>query len=324
MEYFFIVGAPRSGTTMLQQALNRHSQVAIPPETAFFTFIGLSAAGQRRHLERLTADLGIPLRLPGRGARGPEAARRFYEEMARLYVERLGRGGVTYFGEKSPEHQRRLGRVRRLFPGAKVVLIYRDGRDVALSLTKLPWMSPDLYVNFALWLRYYRHQRWAERACLLPLHCVQYERLVADPERELRAVLAFLGLPYEPPVAEGSHNHEGIPEWELVWKGQALEKISTQRVGVWRSELSVDQVSRLERWGGTALRALGYELLTDGKGRLPWTFFPTVYAKALLWLARRPRSGDAKAPFQDRMPPQGDPGPAEPEGLPPAPTDSRV
>src|SRR5947209_17565880 len=132
MEYFFVVGAPRSGATMLQQALNRHPRVATPPETAFLTLLGLSPARQRRHVERIATDLGIPLRVPERGVRGPEQARALYGEMARLYAGRLGRAGVTHFGEKSPEHQRRLGLLRRVFPGARVVLIYRDGRDVAL------------------------------------------------------------------------------------------------------------------------------------------------------------------------------------------------
>ena len=302
MEYFFIVGAPRSGTTLLQQALNRHSRVAIPPETAFFTFMGLSARNQRRHLIRLTGDLGVPLHLPKGGVRTIESARRLYSELAGLYVNRLGRGAeVTHFGEKSPEHQRRLGRIGRVFPGSKVVLIYRDGRDVALSLTKLPWMSEDLYVNFALWLHYYRRQKRAETAGGLPLqlHCVKYERLVADPERELRPVLSFLELPYEPAVAEGSNNREGVPAWEHAWKGRSLEKITAGRAGVWRNELSADQVSLLERWGRKELQALGYELATDGKRRLPWLFFPTVYTKSFLWLTRRPMYGDAKEPFQE-------------------------
>jgi hypothetical protein len=51
-QYFFVVGAPRSGTTMLQQALNRHSQIAIPPETAFFTLLRRGRAGQRQHWAR--------------------------------------------------------------------------------------------------------------------------------------------------------------------------------------------------------------------------------------------------------------------------------
>ena len=41
-----------------------------------------------------------------------------------------------------------LPRIRELYPDARVVVLYRDGRDVASSLTRVPWMSPNLYVNF--------------------------------------------------------------------------------------------------------------------------------------------------------------------------------
>src|SRR5215831_4421176 len=58
VDKFFIVGCPRSGTTMVQQALNRHSQIVIPPETKFFfSFYGHSLAQQARHVRRLNADL---------------------------------------------------------------------------------------------------------------------------------------------------------------------------------------------------------------------------------------------------------------------------
>src|SRR5438270_77327 len=79
----------------------------------------------------------------------------------------------------------------------------RDGRDVAASLTRVPWMSPNVYVNFAVWL-YYHWVVQAERRRADPnVHFVRYEELVADPERGLRAVLDFLGAPYEPGVAAG-------------------------------------------------------------------------------------------------------------------------
>lgn len=62
MKYVFIVGCPRSGTTLLQQALNRHSQIVIPPESKFFYyFYGQSYRRQSAHLERINSDLGIEL-----------------------------------------------------------------------------------------------------------------------------------------------------------------------------------------------------------------------------------------------------------------------
>ena len=269
MKKFFIVGCPRSGTTMVQQALNRHSQVVIPPETKFFfSFYGHSRVRQLRHVARLDADLGVSLPRPARRVSSPEEGRAFYEEMARQYVERLGRVRVTCFGEKTPEHSGHLGRVRELFPTAKVVVLYRDGRDVALSLTKVPWMSPDLYVNFLVWLYYDRVLRGARAAGCPGLHFARYEDVVADPARELGAILEFLDLRYEAAVAEGWGNRDGIPRREYAWKARALEKITQERVGLFRRELSAEQVGALERLGGPALTSHGYELLTDG--RAPW------------------------------------------------------
>src|SRR5438128_10984464 len=101
MTKFFIIGCPRSGTTMLQQALNRHSQVIIPPETAFFSLLGHCKRIQREHLQRIKEDLEIPLRLPAHRLHRMQETQAFYEQMARLYVERMGESTVTRFGEKT-------------------------------------------------------------------------------------------------------------------------------------------------------------------------------------------------------------------------------
>jgi hypothetical protein len=286
MEMLFVMGCQRSGTTMLQQALNRHSQIVIPPETGFFIdFLGHTRTGQRQHVRRINEDLGIRLPEPARRISRAAEAREFYEWMARMYLGRLGRPGVAYFGEKTPHHFLRIRRVSRLYPRAKMIFLYRDGRDVALSLTRVHWMSPDLYVNFAHWLRSYRVLRRAQMANPGNLLCIKYESLVTEPESQLRNAAEFLSLSYEPAMAEGSGNREGIPEWEYGWKSRALDKITPARVARWRGELSPGDIMHLERWGGTALKSLGYELVTDGNQRLPVSFFPRLRWKQLLWLA---------------------------------------
>jgi hypothetical protein len=269
MKPFFVVGCPRSGTTMLQQALNRHSQVVIPPETKyFFSFLGHSHRRQLRHVERLEADLRITLPRPAARVSSAAEGRAFYEEMARRYVERLGRDGVTCFGEKTPEHTGHLPLIRRLFPEAKFVAIYRDGRDVAASLSRMPWMTSDVYVNFIVWLYYNRVLRGASERGWPNLYWVRYEDIVADPERELGKVLNFLELPYEPAVAEGCGNREGVPEREYGWKKRALGQITDNRVGSFHRELTASQVAILERLGKNTLCSLGYELTTDGAAAL--------------------------------------------------------
>jgi Sulfotransferase family len=279
----FIVGCPRSGTTMVQQALNRHSQIVIPPETKFFfSFFGQSRGRQARHVERLNADLGIRLPPPAKAVRSVADGRAFFEAMARQYVEKVPKRNPAYFGEKTPEHTGHLPRIRQLFPRAKILVLHRDGRDVALSLSKMPWMTPDLYVNFIVWLYYQRAVRRAGGAAYPHLYFARYEDVVADPEKEFRGVLRFLGLPYEPAVARGCGNTEGIPEREYPWKHRALGGITAERVGVFKSELSHAQIAILERLGRHALPSLGYELLTDGQGPLP----PGFLLKVSLALAR--------------------------------------
>ncbi len=309
MEKFFIVGCPRSGTTMVQQALNRHSRVAIPPETKyFFSFLGHPRRCQARHVERLNADLGIRLPAPARCVRSDEDGREFYERMAQEYVRRLPKEGVTHFGEKTPEHTGLLPRVRRLFPGARILVLYRDGRDVAQSLTQVPWMSSNLYVNFVVWL-YYQWVVRKERQGVFPeVHFARYEDIVADPEKQLSAILSFLGLPYEPAVVEGYGNREGVPDRELAWKGRALARISRERVGTFRRELTADQIEVLERLGRNALPALGYPLVTGGGRRLSPAFFMslTYHLSRLAW--RLPWRPAVREVFSRLLPE----GPAEP------------
>lgn len=287
LKKLFIVGCGRSGTTMLQQALNRHPGIVIPPETGYFLdFLGHTQRGQEQQLRRINADLGIDVAPADKRIRRPEDAIAFCERIAEAYLERLGLTRVEYFGEKSPRHLLCIQRIVRLLPDAKFVLIDRDGRDAALSLAKVPWGPPGLYVNFAIWLRFYRWHEWATRSGSVDLLCVKYEDFVVRPEEDLRRIADLLGLAYEPAMAEGYGNREGIPEWEQAWKGRALEKITTSRIAVWRDELSPEELKRLERWGGRALSSLGYELATDCSERLPWWFSPLVYCRQLNWRAR--------------------------------------
>lgn len=288
MNKFFIVGCPRSGTTMLQQALNRHPRVVIPPETVFFvSFFGRTLRWQRNHVDRLRNDLRIDLPYPEQRVASPAAARAYYDDLARRYLTRLARPGVTHFGDKSPEHFQRVRTIQRVFPGAKFIAIYRDGRDVALSLSKVPWMHPDVCVTFCVWLYYYRLLRKLRAAGLPNAMVLKYEDLVADPARELRRVAAFLELPYEPVMATGAGNAEGIPGWEYAWKSRAMEGISADRAGVWQRELTADQIARIEFLGGRALAALGYPLHGARPGRSPVWFVPPLAGKIFAWRLRK-------------------------------------
>jgi hypothetical protein len=266
MKKLFVVGCPRSGTTMVQQALNRHSRITIPSETAYFSMflgpMGHTWRTQRLFLRRINADLGIDVAMPLGRVRGVEAARAFFEQIASAYLAKIDKRDLAYFGDKTPQHLLSLPKIVEHYPDARIIVVYRDGRDVALSLSKVPWGPRDIYASFRLWLRYVKAQEQAQRRKDLSLLCVRYEEVAVEPERELRRVTDFLELPYEPQLAEGAGNRDGVASREFDWKGRALEKITRARVGNWQSELTANQVRDLERWGGAALRSLGYRVDT--------------------------------------------------------------
>lgn len=290
MRYFFLLGCHRSGTTMLQLALNRHSKIAIPAETKYFSaFLGHSYRCQVNRLSRINSDLQINLAPPSTAIEGKESARRFFADMAGAYVARVGKGGDVWFGEKTPVHCGYVSRIRDLFPDAKLIWLYRDGRDVAASMRKVDWLSPHLGVNMLIWLFYHRKQMRLAHDSTAPAIFVKYEDLVAHPEKELDRVTDFLELPFEPSVSRGSGNREGVLDWEYSWKSKAFERITTDCVGVWRRDLSATEVEFLEALGGCALQKLGYELVTRvGKSRLRKALSPRMWLEVIRFLRRIP------------------------------------
>jgi len=208
--------------------------------------------------------------------------------MARQYLDRLGKTDATYFGEKTPEHSGQLPRIRQLFPEAKILVLYRDGRDVASSLRRMPWMSSDLYVNFMVWLYYCTVLRRQTAEPSPNVYSARYEDIVNDPEHEFGGILNFLGLPNQPGVARGFGNREGIPEREYGWKERALQKITRERVGVFREDLSRAELETLERLGRHMLTTHGYSLLTTADRPLSTRFLLKLSFNLSRFVSRLP------------------------------------
>jgi len=283
-ERFFILGCPRSGTTILQQSLNRHPAIVIPPETFFFwNFVGCPRFMQRRQLRRINRDLGINVAQRAHRVVAEHEVRALYEEIIRQYLQRLNRTGVRMVGEKSPRNTLYYPNVLRHYPGAKILLIYRDGRAVASSLCKVPWAPNDLYLNFRAWLRHFEASRKLLAGRAAPVHIIKYEEFVAEPEHVLGGAMDFLGLDYIPEMATGSGNIEGICAEEMSYKGRATEPITTSRAQKWREELAPSQIRLIESWGRDALAALGYKHSMDVPAPLPHWFFPRLYIKLFGW-----------------------------------------
>src|SRR5262245_25744769 len=163
---FFILGAPRSGTSVLSRMLNSHSAIAVPDETKIFeTFVPLlplyGDLRQPHRLRRLVEDVlrwRWVRRLPdlpncdvvlGRVTR-PELASVF-EALLDSWAEQQGK---HYWGEKTPNHLYFWPFIEAAFPHLSLVHIVRDGRDVAISQMKAPFGPKTVAAAAERWLRF--------------------------------------------------------------------------------------------------------------------------------------------------------------------------
>jgi len=240
---FFIAGCPRSGTTLLQVMLNRHPRLCIPPESKlFFLYDGCPAWLRRRTLARLRREG------PAEGLPPLDASMRVEDVMRALAAGHSKYNGVVgpdavdqpiRFGDKTPEHVYRLDRIDRVYPDSRWIFVVRDARDVAMSLTRMPWMKVNLRGAAALWAA--TQQRLIVAAARRPEQVlwVSYEALIDRPERELARVLRFLDVAADDhDVRRLLHRSEAdrgnFPRREDGWKSHALREIDPTRVRAWR------------------------------------------------------------------------------------------
>jgi hypothetical protein len=274
----FVVGAARSGTTLLQRMLDAHPQLAVVNETywlprKFRERTGLTRAGlvTPALLGQLLASpkfsrMGVSEEdLVGLLAdREPVRYERFVAQIFDLFAERQGK---PFAGDKTPGYVRRIEQVHELWPRARFVHIVRDPRDVCLSM--LEWRSgertagqfgtweEDPVISTALYWTYsVAIGREAGEALGADLyHEVRYEDAVSSSEGELEQICEFLGLPYEEQM---TRFHEGKTRRKPGRSSKAQWLPPTAGLRDWRTQLAAGDVERIEAVAGDLLGDLGY------------------------------------------------------------------
>jgi hypothetical protein len=262
-----ILGVSRSGTTLLREMLDHSSELAIPTESYFIPQLW-DRHGAHPDADAILDDLGRIARVREWGVTPDEIRERLPEEpsfrdvILRVYRSYADRHGKSRFGDKTPAYMQHLELVDSVFPGAQYVHIVRDGRDAALSFLdmrrrpRFNWARPRGLGDFACqWDREVRAAREfgasSARERYRELH---YEDLVADPERRLRDVCAFLGMSFEPAMLE---YHREIGPATLQDHPRLSEP---PRPGTrdWREELEPEDTERFEAIAGPLLEELDY------------------------------------------------------------------
>jgi tetratricopeptide (TPR) repeat protein len=219
----FLVGFPRSGTTLLETILMGHEEVAVLDEEPI--------------LQRVGDILGGFEQLPGLDVAEIARLRTLYfEELDRLLPDAGGKVAV----DKLPLNLLRAPLIHRLFPDARIVFAQRHPCDVVLSCFMQSFVINDAMANFldlgdAARLYDVVLTFWETCRDVLPLavHTVRYEALVEDLEGDARALLDFLGLPWDAAVLDHSRTARGRGLISTPSYSQVIQPLYREASGRW-------------------------------------------------------------------------------------------
>lgn len=317
----FLVGCPRSGTTLLSVMLHAHPRIAMPPETRFLQ----DAFRERAKFGDLTKPenrRALALRITGRGTRFRDLGLNRSEVVERIVAgpptfgsaagtvwrEFARSRGKARWGEKRPSYWRDTTMIQQLFPDAQFVHLVRDGRACVASLKAVKWWTSGATGAMVSWaMADYELRRVARQLPADTYYRLRYEDLLADPRRELGALCAFLGEDFDEAMLNFSGAAADIVPKRKTWHERTRGQLDPDRIEAWRTDLEPAEIGLFELVARARLRANGYQLSDAGTRPSPVAIaeYYAIWARRLAQL-RVEHVNDARLqrrypqPVQDR------------------------
>lgn len=289
----FVVGCPRSGTTMLALMIHAHPRLAMPPETRFLVstwrkrrrFGDLQTDAQRQALVEMITRKGSKVR--DLGLKPAEAQHLILDAPPTLgsafgviFREFANKHGKARWGDKRPAYHLEVDVLLRLFPDAQIVHIIRDGRANVASLKRMGWWPHDSIGSMAAWsVSEYCMRRNQRRLPADTFHVVRYESLVADPRTVLGRLCDFLEEDFDEAMLE-PHRVTGVVPERKHWHENLKSSVNTSKVESWRTGLEPWELGLMETVLRRKLKRNGYQI--SGAGKRPTPKLLHRYARAAM------------------------------------------
>lgn len=283
----FIIGNPRSGTTLLRLMLTNHRNIIIPPECGFAiwfyekyhslpfsesiidAFVQDVATARKIETWNLNYSKLREYLVKSNTTSYPQAVSAVYE----FYGHSSGKI-FHRWGDKNNYYLHHIETLYEMYPSAQFIHIVRDGRDVACSYKALhrsriaSKYAPDLPVNVhdiaREWVENIQKIRRAfERLPFEQVFEVRYEELVSQTVQELQKICSFLREPYDPAMElyyiKNQQEHQEPVEF-LQWKAKTVEKPTASEVGKYKRELTHVEIEEFNRIAAHVLKTYNYSI----------------------------------------------------------------
>jgi hypothetical protein len=271
---FFIVGAGRSGTTLLRRILVASEQVHIPPETYVLSqmiehyrrnayldwpsLVNQCMALFELHPEFHTFQITLRPLLPKLHAL-PEAERSLARMLDMFYRFHARQTGVKCdrWGDKTPSNVHALDDIYAVFPKARFIHLLRDGVDVVHSCVERG-MIPDWRDAATHWRDAIHAFADFEKKQPQTCYVLRYENMVKKPEAEIQYVCSFLDIAYSRRMIDRRDHIENMGDMAYQHYASTLEAVSSQYIGTGRRCLAIQERQQLQTMIGEELVQLGY------------------------------------------------------------------
>jgi tetratricopeptide (TPR) repeat protein len=221
----FVVGMPRSGTTLVEQILGRHPKAAGVGEVIFFP--------------RLQNELsGAPVVTPALFERAITASPKEYQRMGNKYLAELDKFDkkASRVIDKTPHNFEMLWMIALIFPNAKIIHVHREPADTCTSIYTTPLQSPHAYNRdletlgeyYGLYAEMMEH--W-DKVLPIRIHHQSYEALINNQEAETRALLEYVGLPWDEACLDTQSGDRPVFTFSIQ---QVRQPIYSSSIGRWK------------------------------------------------------------------------------------------
>ena len=299
--FFYIIGRPRSGTTLLQLFFDAHPNVQIPSEcmyisqlwphyrhiyvwdeteinnfiidlknTWLFTPDKFDLDKIKEELTRHAKDLRAPLA---------------FKIVAQNYKSIYTKKDIQILGDKNPLYSQTLGKIVPIFPHAKYIFILRDPRDNHISLFNSRFTAPSITYDTLYWKKAIDKIEILKKFIPKRVYILKYEDFVISPEKYLTEMCLFLEIPFSPEMLKyrerKTENFEKVvfisEEYFKANHTSLLEPVNTSKIGIWKTRLPKKSIRKVERVAGKYLDKYGYERFEKSPGI--WSIFSTIPGK---------------------------------------------
>ncbi len=277
---FFIIGRPRTGTTLIRTLFDAHPNIIIPPECAFIINLypkyGRVKNWDEKKLlsfyrdvqqQRKFASWQInPEKLKNEllECKGKNTFREVIKVVYSNYSSLFNKNKIITLGDKNPVYSIHIKSLFKVFPDAKYIHLTRDYRDNILSILKVDFEAPLIPLIAYRWRYSAINILKIKKKSPAQFYTISYEDFVNDYRKHYRNLCEFVGVPYDDSVFDFYKKKDEFyrlyPKVHVNKYHKSLfQPITNNKVGLWKTELKEKDVKTADAVIGKYAELLGYE-----------------------------------------------------------------